>query len=499
MAQNENVFNFDVKPFLDGIKRIGDGMGSVEKNAKKFGDTITNSIGKAVNGTILKVGALFAAFKSVGAVLKEMPEVGQAFGIAKDIFLKNLLWPLRQQVMPMLQKMLDWVRDHRAEFVKWGVAITNIFRSVVTVAKTLWDVMKSLVEVVGNAFQRAFNTNFKSFDEFVNVLSFKISAVIIYFGMLAKQLVIDLKPAFEWIMDMGASIIDFFIKLADAWGTANKNGDSLWTVMDKLKTTMTILADAVRAAWEGFKEGFLSSSITEAMTPLTNLVDTLNRLLTAVGLKDTEGLRSAFKGLGQVIGTDLEGSLVYISRVFDTLTTTLETLVDIIKTLKLMSEGDWAGAAKQFQKVGTNWTAFGERTGKDVGSMLPETIKKPKDNTEFGNTVNMITAVIPGKTDDALVNWLRSLKNGKKHEDVIITKTGEVHETSPDDNILAAKNLSAYGGKKKGAGELPSMNFGPFYVSVMEGDAEQAGRDFGQGLAYSFRDNVSHARLAEGW
>lgn len=458
MAQNENVFNFDVKPFLDGIKRIGDGMGSVEKNAKKFGDTITNSIGKAVNGTILKVGALFAAFKSVGAVLKEMPEVGQAFGIAKDIFLKNLLWPLRQQVMPMLQKMLDWVRDHRAEFVKWGVAITNIFRSVVTVAKTLWDVMKSLVEVVGNAFQRAFNTNFKSFDEFVNVLSFKISAVIIYFGMLAKQLVIDLKPAFEWIMDMGASIIDFFWKLAKAWGTANENGDSLWTVMDKLKTTMTILADAVKAAWEGFKEGFLSSSITEAMTPLTNIIDTFNRLLQVIGLTDTDGMRGAFSGLGLILGTVVQGALASVATIFDGLVTTLDTLISMFQILQKIANGDWAGAGKQFAAIGDSWKGFGGRTGENIGSIIP-----------------------------------------KKHQDVIITKTGEVHETSPDDNILAAKNLSAYGGKKKGAGEMPSMNFGPFYVSVTEGDAEQAGRDLGQGLAYSFRDNVSHARLAEGW
>lgn len=457
MAQHDNVFNFDVKPFLDGIKRIGDGMGSVEKNAKKFGETITHSIGKAVNGTILKVGALFAAFKSVGAVLKEMPEVGQAFGIAKDIFMKNLLWPLRQQVMPMLQRMLDWVRDHRAQFVKWGVAITNIFRSVVTVAKTLWEIMKSLADVVGNAFQRAFNTNFKTFDEFVNVLSFKISAIIIYIGMLAKQLVIDLKPAFEWIMEMGASVIDFFLRLGKAWGTANANGKSFFTVIDSLKTSISTLANALQAIWEGFKKGFLGSSITQAMTPLTNLIDTFNRLLQVLGLTDTEGLRGAFTAIGYIVGTVLQGALATVATIFDGLVTTLDTLVSMFQILQKIANGDWSGAGKQFAAVGEAWKGFGGRTVENVSSVIP-----------------------------------------KKHNDVIITKGGEVHETAPDDNILAAKNLSAYGGKK-GGGELPTMNFGPFYVSVTEGDADRAGREFGQGLAYSFRDNVSHARLAEGW
>jgi hypothetical protein len=387
-----------------------------------------------------------------------MPEVGQAFGLAKDIFLKNLLWPLRQQVMPLLQKMMDWVRDNRAQFVKWGVAISNVFRTVVIVVKTLWDVMKQLVEVVANSFQKAFKTNFKSFDEFVNVLSFKISAVIIFLGMLAKELVKDFKPAFDWIIDMGASIIDFFLKLGTAWATANKNGDSLWTLMDKLKTTMSILANAVKAAWEGFKEGFLSSSITQAMTPLNNMADTLNRLLGILGLKDTEGLRGAFSGLGFVLGTVLQGDLVYVSTIFDGLVTTLGTLVSLLEIIQKLSTGDVAGAWKKFGEIGDEWKKFGARTATNASSVMPG--KQSKTNVK----------------------------------DAIITKDGRIIHTDPDDTLIAAKNLT--GGKRESA----SMNvpIGPFYVTVTEGDAEQAGRNFGLGLAYSFRNNVSSARLAEG-
>jgi hypothetical protein len=43
------------------------------------------------------------------------------------------------------------------------------------------------------------------------------------------------------------------------------------------------------------------------------------------------------------------------------------------------------------------------------------------------------------------------------------------------------------------------MSFGPFYVTVAEGDARAAGASFGEGLADSFRNRVSSARLREGW
>ena len=458
MAANENVFNFDVNPFLAGVKKIGDGMDRIEGNAKKFSSTITGAVNKSVNGLIMKVGALIAAFKTAGAVLKQMPEVGQAFGLAKDIFLKNLLWPLRQQVMPLLQKMVDWVRDNRAQFVKWGTTVANIFRTVTIVARTLWDVFKSLVDTVGNAFQRAFNTNFKTFDEFLNVLSFKISAVTIYLGMLAKQLVVEFTPAFDWIIEMGASIIDFFVRLGGAWGTANKNGNSFFTLLDNMKTTVGILGGAIKSMWEGFKEGFLSTSITEAMTPLNNMLETLNRLLFVIGMTDTEGLRGAFSGIAFVLGTILQGALATVATIFDGLVSTIDTLITMFQIIKKISEGDWAGAGKQFAALGEAWKGFGARTGENFGTLIP----------------------------------------GKKHNDVIITKRGEVHETAPDDNILAAKDFSGYGNRRSNMTSQFNIPVGPFYVTVTEGDAEQAGRNFGTGLAYSFRNNVTNARLAEG-
>jgi len=474
MASNENVFNFDVAPFIAGINKLGAGMDRIQSNAKRLGDVITSSANKAVNGAIMKVGALIGAFKAAGAVLKSMPEVGQAFGIAKDIFLKNLLWPLRQQVMPLLQKMLDWVRDHRARFVTWGVAIANVFRTVIVVAKTLWDVFKSLVDTVSSAFQKALGTSFKTFDEFVNVFSFKISAVIIYLGLLAKEVIKDLRPAFEWIIEMGSSIIDFFLKLGGAWATANKNGDSLFTLADKLGKTFKILAGAVQAAWEGFKEGFLSSSITNAMTPLNQMADSINRLLELLGLDDTKGVRGAFKGLATILGTGLQGALATVAAVFDSLVTALGTLGTLFNMLNAFVTGDLVGAAEEFKKVGSTWKDW---TGR-----------------QKINFQSVITAPEPGAQNAA-----GGQRSPISVHDAIITKGGQVIHTDPDDNLVATKTMPAIGGGGRAPQGLGQVTMGPFYITTTEGDARATGEKFGTGLADGFRMKVSTARLLEGY
>jgi len=457
MGPNDTVFGFDVSPFLSGVKKLGEGMDSIQSKAKNMGNVIANGMGKAVNGLILKVGLLVGAFKAAGAVLKEMPEVGQAFGIAKDVFLKNLLWPLRQQVMPLLQKMLDWVRDNRARFVQWGVAVSNVFRTVVVVAKTLWDVMKSLVDVVANAFQKAFQTNFKSFDEFVNVLSFKISAVIIYLGMLAKEIIGDFKPAFDWILRVGGDIVGLFMDIVRVWTDTNEQGKSLWTILDKLKVTFRLIGNFIENAVKGFREGFVPA-IKNAMTPIDSIVASFNRLLTLLGFNDSNGIRGAFSALGSIMGTALVGTLSTVASLFDGLVTALGTLAKLAGVVAAIFKGDWGAVKDEFGKVGDLWKEWGARTKLNFSAIAP----------------------------------------GKKVNDAIITKNGQVIETHPDDNIIATKMFPSLGSPAPSEASMGPVMIGPFYITTTEGDARNAGQRFGEGLGQGFRDRVSAARLREG-
>lgn len=525
MAANENVFNFDVSPFLAGVNKIGEGMGRIEGNAKKFGSTITGAVNKSVNGLIMKVGGLIAAFKSAGAVLKQMPEVGQAFGLAKDIFLKNLLWPLRQQVMPLLQKMLDWVRDNRAQFVKWGATVANVFRTVVVVAKTLWEVFKSLVKTVGEAFQKAFNTNFKSFDEFLNVLSFKVSAVIIFIGMLAKQVVADLRPAFEWIIENMSKLVRGFLDLINSWTRLNEQGHSLGTILDHLKETLGFIGNILDGVITGFRDGFVPA-IKDAMTPIDNLILSINNLLKTFGLNDKEGLRGFFTYIGSLGGSAFMTVLTAISMAFDDIATAIATVVSAVKVLGLLMTGDFKGALSEVNNMGTSWSDWLKRTKENkgvedkafgnIGSKLFTPFVLQFNGTTKKET-ELLDAVKANMTDatawQSLINFQRDMAkkypsagydtaassnlkqakdSGIKVNDALIMKDGKTFIPSPDDNIFAAKSLP---GQSK---SVPNINIGPFHISVTEGDAEQAGRNFGAGLSYSFRNNVSNARLAEG-
>lgn len=457
MLGDTSIFNFDVQPFIDGVNRLGAGMDRIQSRAQNMGKTISSSVGKAVNGAIMKVGLLIGAFKAAGAVLKQMPEVGQAFGIAKDIFLKNLLWPLRQQVMPMLQRMLDWVRDNRARFVQWGVTVANVFRTVVVVAKTLWEIFRGLVDTVANAFQKAFNTSFRSFDEFLNVFSFKVSAVIIYMGMLAKQLTTDLTPFFDWVVRVGSQVLGFWIDLAKAWGSSNKQGESLWTLLDKMKTTIGLIGNFIENMVKGFREGFVPA-VQGMMTPLNTIATAFNNLLKVLGFGDSDGIRGAFSALGTILGTTLVASLSTVATLFDGLVTALGTLASMVGIIEKVFAGDWAGVKDEFGKIGDTWKDWGSRTKMNFQAVMP----------------------------------------GTKVNDAIITKSGQVIQTHPDDNIIATKTMPALSAAGAGGMALGPMSIGPFYVTVTEGDAREAGRAFGSGLGETFRTKVSTARLREG-
>lgn len=457
---NDGVdFTFDPAPFLAGINKASAGLGGLLGKAGDIEKKITSGVGKAMNGLIGKVGLLFAGFKSLGAALKEMPEVGMAFGIAKDVFLKNLLWPLRQQIMPILQRMLDWTRDSRALFVRWGATVANVFGAAVTTAKVLWDVFKDLVAAVGDSFQKAFHTNFKTFDEFLNVLSFKVSAVIIYLGMASKELVADLAPAFDWVMNVGETVVSFFVRLAQAWTGANDQGKSLGTVMEKIGGAVKLIAGFIEAAAEGFEAGFLPA-VRNAMTPIDSLAGSLERMLKTLGFGDKDGIRGAFSSLGSILGTALVGTLSAVAALFDGLVTTLGTLAQLAKVVGAIFEGDWSRVSTEWKAIGPAWDEWKKRQDELWGAVLP-----PKSS-------------------------------GQVH-DGIITKDGKVIKTDPDDNIYAFKDL---GGRGRGGGAVQVINH--VQLMVTEGDAERAGYEFMAGLARgggAVADALADSRMAEGY
>jgi phage-related protein len=335
-------------------KGVSDAVNGSAAAAKKLGQAITDSIKTGVKAGITEIGKIFVAFNAAKKLFSDqMPEVGQAFSIAADIALKNFFYPIRQLLLPFLNNMLKWVTDHRALFIRWGTAVANVLRAVILVAKQLWDIFKGFLDAIGNSLQKALGTHFKSFDEFLNMLSFKIAAIIIWLGMICKSLNADFTKAFEWIFEQGKRIIDFFVefvsnlvKLAVDTGTftaaleliktaiqgiisiagtflesmeqiiamlltPNKSGDNIATILESLRAMIDELVSTIQLAITEFTAGFMEAA-SEIATPIREIIEHITGIIKAFNSEDGA---EVFREFGRMVGNALMGVADLLSNV----------------------------------------------------------------------------------------------------------------------------------------------------------------------------------------
>ena len=450
MQQGEIEFPFSIKGFTKQVEKMSDSVGKVEKKMDSFGKTMTKSVAKGVTSVVAKIGLLVKGFQSV---MKNMPEIGQAFKIASSIMTKEFFFPIRQFIMPYLQKMLDWTRDHRTMFAKWGTAVVDILKVVTGVAKQLWDVFKHIAEILTNSLQKGLGTSFKSLDEFVNVLSVKISVVTLLVGDAVKAMFDKIAPTLGYVIEKGTEILEFFGDLASSWASLNKDGVSIGTVLEKMwdifDKIVHIIGDSLGAFFEGLIE-----PLKDLMTPLDKIMDSFERLLSIFG-NDNSGLKGMFKWLGNFVGNVLMVAFNGLAIALDTIVTAIQTLVQSGSLIKDLFTGDWDSLSKDWDKVKNLWSAYGERTAGTFGDI--------KKNAKGAIGIN----------------------------DGIVTKDGQVIKLNPQDNIYAFK------GKPIG-GVNANMSM-VFNVTVTEGNAQNAGQMLGNAIYKSFSDKLREQQLAGGW
>lgn len=144
-----------------------------ESSLKKF------TAWTVAKGQLLASMIAGTAMKVWSVIQQNIPEIGQTFKVAGDIMAKNLLWPLRLQLIPLLQKLLTWTKDHRADFLKYGVVISNAFKAIMVGV----NMAASLLKTFAKSFAEAFNI--KNLSDFVNIVSLKLALI---FGILRAQL-----------------------------------------------------------------------------------------------------------------------------------------------------------------------------------------------------------------------------------------------------------------------------------------------------------------------
>lgn len=482
--EDEARFPFDVKGFQKAVGQMSKSVSTMENKLNRFGSTMQKSVSKGIMSATTKIGVLVKGFKSI---MKNVPEIGQAFKIASDIVNKEFFFPIRQQIMPYLQKMLDWVRDHRTLFAKWGQSVADVLKIVIDVGKTLYSTLKDVVGILTNSLQRGLGTSFKSLDEFISVLQVKIAFVTLLIGDAIKEMFNRMSPTFEFIVERGAEILKFFMSLASSWLSLNGNGSSLVTVLDKVYDVFDKIVHIVGNALAGFFEG-LVKPLKNLMSPLDHITESFLRLLSVFGEDDNSGLRMVFKWLGNLVGGVLLVAFEEMAFAIDTVVVGVQTLAQSGKLLKDIFTGDWTNLGKDWGATKDIFKGYTERTS-NVGS-----------------------------------RQIDAFKGMLEVNDGIITKKGQVIKLNSEDNIYAFKNADNIrhlldttdeqflGGAtndnfntiKESELEIPRRSISApmnmvFNVTVTEGNAQAVGQQLGYSIHKSFVDRLKEQQMVGGW
>jgi len=174
------VFTFNGEQLKKFFTDLNKGIANVGKNTYDMSKKVASGVKKGM-GFFAKIGIAFLGLKKL---MQQIPEVGQAFTIAKDIMFRNLLWPLRKMLMPILQGILNWVRDNRAAFVRWGQYIANIFKAVITLVKAIFGAIKSII----SGIMKGIGLAGKNVDETLNIITFKVNAVVLFLSGILERI-----------------------------------------------------------------------------------------------------------------------------------------------------------------------------------------------------------------------------------------------------------------------------------------------------------------------
>ena len=396
---DDNVFTFDTSPFMRGLEKVHQGITGVQKGAVNMAKSVSRGMISAAK----QIGLLVLSFKGLKAGLNQIPEIGKTFEIAKDVILKNLLFPLRKDIFPLLQKLLDWVRDNRALFVKWGQGVANVFRVVFKGIQSIIATGEKLAGVFKGFIARTFGLEINSFEELINVLSFKLAVLI------------------EFLKTFSAPAINLFTKIGDIVSTVLVGG------------FQTLV---------GFVSGFLTG-INEIPGGIQDILTLFNQLLDSFFSINEEGnnLQTIFTTIGKLIG-NIVGFVTKMTASFLTgfipsikgVITPIQTIADSFKRIFdsiFGSNESLSGWSKLFEIIGesiANSIVF----WLDLASKAIDLISKGIEKIS-----GPLGSIISGaaETGEKILDFFKN-----PFDDVIITKKGQVVPVSPDDNIVAFKD-----------------------------------------------------------
>lgn len=436
-------FGFDTKFFEAGINRINKQFANMRTTAAGVAKGVTQGIGKMTTKFLVLAGSI----KGVTKLFDQIPEVGKAFSIAKEIVFKNFLFPLRKAIFPMLQRFLDFIRDNRKTFVVWGQSLANIFGAVASGLGEIFKLGKQLGDLFINFINRTFGLQLKTFQDLINLTTFKIAVAIEYLKSVFPLVIEKLKPFIDLIADgLGGaitgvtslisgfiqgisgieepfkSILETILSIVDAFTDIDSAGNKTNRIFKTIGETLGIIIKFAADMADAFLKG-IKPAIIALEEPFNRVAAVFKKIFGDTEI--VEKWKKLFSFIGEVIGVGLVGAFNIIAGVIELVGIGIDKLLTIF-------------ASSPFQKF-LNFA--GDIAGK-VGSFFAGAFEGVKD-----------------------------FFAGEKVDDAIITKKGEVIRTNPEDNILAFKKFPVAPGG--GGMTVGDFNF-TITVNVAEATTEQA-------------------------
>ncbi len=433
----------------------------------------------------------YLGMRGIGAAL---PELGKTASIAGDIIQRNLFWPLRQELAPLLNKFLAWVRDSRGMFVRWGGYLVGVFRIIKGVIEGIWDFMKRLGQSFNKFIENVFGKSTRTIGQTMNLLLGKIAIVIAFlmtalepladaFGKIFGFIFVGIKRFFEGLGSMIAEIIEevsgvakAFSELVDeifgAGDGAKVFGDIMFIIGKTIGHVFKIVLYLLKTAIGGikdlikwFKETF--NYIASAKSIPEGVLRTIESLFTGIGRAAkwvVEALAGLFDNLAKWaddvglkwLGDFFRGLAQYFRDLADKISITVSALKEFFQLI-----GEITGISDA-KVVG----------GKSTGDRLKDLSYKA-----FASDPMMAQGMKQAREEA----YREAKAKGIRWED------SEFRKNLPD---VLNQQLDEKFGKVE-------MTYN-VNLNVTEGNAKQAGQNFNRGINADARKAVIDKRTATG-
>ncbi|MBD3277831.1 MAG: hypothetical protein GF388_05995 [Candidatus Aegiribacteria sp.] len=188
----------------------------MEKTSKNVSKGMTRGFGRVLR----RIGAMAAGFFAIRGALNKMPGVMRAMSSIGDVIFKNLLWPLRKRLMPILQRIADWVTDNRDTLIRIGETIVKVFQSVWKIIKAVFKVIRAVVrsflKLVG-----LYKETTRDLGTILSMIQFKFALVANFIDLLADKMISGLQRFNRWAQE---NLIPVFEKIGNAFQTIWEKG-----------------------------------------------------------------------------------------------------------------------------------------------------------------------------------------------------------------------------------------------------------------------------------